>query len=281
MAYEVTKRIKGREYRYRVESVADAETGRTRTHWQYLGRMDEGRVIAPVRVYARRVTRDELIAATASLLQHRDAARVTVAVIAHEAGVSTGTFYRHFGDRRSALAAAIARLGEGLIRDLPSLDGPIGTPADEADRLFRWFATLHGGVLRDRALRWVLTGVDRETYAAILGTNTLPDELQALLTGYLRRLHDAGRAVIADPARLARALLRIHLSFVRDVALDGEITGDASPWGVIFPAIERAVFPHHRVAAESARERISARTAEIAASAAGARYAIVASSSGR
>ncbi len=248
MAYEVTKHIKGREYRYRVEGVRDPETGRTRTHWHYLGRMDGDEVIAPARAHTSRVTRDEIVAATARLLESRDASRVTVSVIAQQAGVSAGTFYRHFGDRRSALGAAVALLCDGLIRELPPLGGPIGTREAERDRLFGWFAALHHQVLHGRAFRWFLTGADRETLKAVTDASPLARDLQRTLAAYLRRLHASACAHIVDPDALAAALLRLHFSFVRDMA-SAEDADAPSRWSEVFPVIERAVFPHHLLAA--------------------------------
>ncbi len=248
MAYEVTKQIKGRAYRYRVEAIRDPQTGRNRNHWQYLGRIDGNDVIAPARTHTSRVTRDAIVEATARLLESRDASRVTVSVIAHSAGVSAGTFYRHFGDRRSALGAAVAHLCDGLIRDLPSLGGPIGTRDAERDRLYRWFSALHQLVLDGRAFRWFLTGADRETFKAATDASPLARDLQRMLAAYLRRLHASACAHIVDPEALAAALLRLHFSFVRDMALDED--GDApSRWSEVFPVIERAVFPHHLIAA--------------------------------
>jgi hypothetical protein len=112
MSYEVTKRIKGRDYRYRVESAQHPETGRAATRWTYLGKLEDGELIAPTRSVAKRVTHDEIVAVTAKLLETRDASRVTVSVITHHAGISPGTFYRHFADRDAAFGAALTALCE-------------------------------------------------------------------------------------------------------------------------------------------------------------------------
>ncbi len=249
LAYEVTKQIKGRDYRYRVEGVHDPSTGRTRTHWQYLGRIDGEELIAPARPQTARVTRDEIIEATARLLESRDASRVTVSVIAQRAGVSAGTFYRHFGDRRNALGAAVAYLCDGIVRELPSLAGPIGTRDAERARLDAWFSTLHRAVLHGRAFRWFLTAADEETYRVAADASPLASDLQRRLAAYLRGLHASACAHIADPDALAAALLRIHLSFVRDLARTGDEGDASSRWSEVFPVIERAVFPHQLAAA--------------------------------
>ena len=58
-----------------------------------------------------------------------------------------------------------------------------------------------------------------------------------------------GAAEIADPDALAGALLRLHLSFVRDLAATENPVDASLWWSEIFPVIERAVFPHLDTAA--------------------------------
>src|ERR1700721_1865477 len=141
MAYEVTKSIKGRDYRYRVESRTNPDTGRPATRWTYLGKLEDGELIAPAHPVVHRVTRDEIVAVTAKLLESRAASRVTVAVIAHHAGISSGTFYRHFADRDAAFAAALATLAEPCVDELPPLDAPVGTRDAERARFGNGFAS--------------------------------------------------------------------------------------------------------------------------------------------
>jgi AcrR family transcriptional regulator len=248
LAYEVTKRIKGRDYRYRVEAERDPETGRTRTRWRYLGRIDGDRVIAPARTLAPRVTREHLVVATATLLRTRDLSRITVAVIAHHAGISTGTFYRHFPDRRSALDAARRYLLDEMLRDLPSLAGRVGTPNEERDRLYAWFVALQGAALHGRAFRALLSRAGRDDEKERLDESPAAAALRSMLATYLRRLDDAGCACIADPDALAGALLRLNLSFVRDMSLAADPSGAPLRWSEVFPVVERAVFPHRTAA---------------------------------
>jgi AcrR family transcriptional regulator len=183
------------------------------------------------------------------LLETRDASRVTVSVIAGDAGISPGTFYRHFHDRQSALAAAIRHLGDGLLASLPSLDGRIGSREAERDRLFAWFGALHAATLRGRAFRWLLANPARSREIVESCGGSIGDQLQRVLGAYLRRLHASGRATIADPERLAAAIWRMHLSVVREMVLTDGAAEAASRWAEVFPVIERAVFPHHLAAA--------------------------------
>jgi len=243
LAYEVTKRIKGRDYRYRVESARDPQTGRAGTRWTYLGKVEGGQLIAPARSVARRVTHAEIVAVTAKLLESRDASRVTVAVITHHAGISPGTFYRHFPDRDAAFGAALTVLCEQCFDDLPALDPPVTSRETERDRLNGWFQALHNAILRGRAFRWFLTTAGHDKLETALRQSALRIDPRALLADYFRALHDAGLARIGDAESLANGVLRLHASIVRDMALRGDLEeGAAERWAEVFPVIERAVF---------------------------------------
>ena len=106
MAYEVTKIVKGHRYRYRVESVRDAGTGRSRARWTYLGRVGDDDVVVPRR-RSPNGNVDRIIGAIVKLLERRRIEHVTMTVIAREAGVAPGTIYRHFRSRREAILAAV------------------------------------------------------------------------------------------------------------------------------------------------------------------------------
>ena len=239
MAYEVTKQIKGRQYRYRVEGVRDPSTGQTRARWQYLGRLGEGGVVAPSRVSSPRVTRDEIVAVTARLLESRDASRVTVAVIAQNAGVSPGTFYRHFADRNSAFSAALTFLCDRLLADLPSLDGTPGTREAEQARLYDWFAALHGEVLNRRALRWYLTIPDRGK-PALLERAMLAVDPHDLLVRYFQALRVAKLTNAPDLDALAIGVMTVHRAAIQLMAMRDD--GSEAEWDAMYPVITRAIF---------------------------------------
>jgi AcrR family transcriptional regulator len=242
MAYEVTKRIKGRDYRYRVESRTNPETGRPGTRWTYLGKLEGGELIAPARPVVHRVTRDEIVAVTAKLLETRAASRVTVAVIAHHAGISPGTFYRHFADHDAAFTAALATLAEQCVDELPALDAPVGTRDAERARFGNWFTALHRAVVRGRAFRWFMTAGGHDKLEAAI-VQSLRIDPRALLAGYFRTLEAAGVTRIGDADELANGVLRLHAAVVRDIVLNGDAEpGAPGRWAEVFPVIERAVF---------------------------------------
>jgi AcrR family transcriptional regulator len=240
LAYEVTKRIKGNEYRYRVDPARSAGAG---PRWTYLGKIAGGELVRPVRAGIRRAQRGEIVAVIASLLESRDASRVTVGVISYHAGISPGTFYRHFADRDTAIGAALALLCERCFDGLPPLGAPLGTLADERRRLWGWFEALHQAALRGRAFRWFLTSADHDKLEAILQRVALRNDLRTQLTSYFTDLHAAGLARIDDGAGLAHAVISLYSSILRDMALHGDGAADAAlRWADVFPVIDRAVF---------------------------------------
>ncbi len=242
MAYEVTKRINGRDYRYRVEGYRDPETGRTRTRWHYLGRIGANGVVAgPVR-RSERATREKIVIGTAELLESRDASRVTVAVIAKHVGISQATFYRYFGDRKAAFSAALTHLADRTLEE-HTLDGPLGTVHDERRRLSAWLDELHRSLLRQRAFRWSFSTIDGQKARARVERSLLKYDVNAMLRGYLRRLCDIGIARIDDPAALAESIMQISLAFIHFTAND-ELSPDRRGVRITdaYPVIELAVF---------------------------------------
>ena len=243
MSYEVTKRIKGRDYRYRVESYRDPASGSQRTRWKYLGKLDGNGAVAPGRASAPRVSREDIIAVMARLLETRDASRITVSVIAHHAGISAGTFYRHFSDRSSALSLALASLAGDYVAALPSLAAPIQSLDEERARLNAWFGALHHAVLHGRAFRAFLTSPEDETLDNAIHFADPASDPQMVLAEYLRSLQEAHLAYFDDADALAESLMRLHFAVVRDMAMHNDRDDAAATrWALIFPVIERAVF---------------------------------------
>src|ERR1700739_318471 len=97
MAYEVVKTIRGRKYRYVVESYRDVETGKVRNKWRYLGKAEGEQ--PPVRRARRDDARVKLLDAAERLLDREAWSDITVRHIAAEAGVAEATFYRYFQSR--------------------------------------------------------------------------------------------------------------------------------------------------------------------------------------
>jgi AcrR family transcriptional regulator len=243
LSYEVTKHIKGNAYRYRVEAARNGETGRAGAHWTYLGKLAGGELVEPARAGVRRRLRAEIVAMVATLLESRDAARVTVGVIGFHAGISSGTFYRHFSDRYEALGAALALLCDRCFGDLPSLAGPLGTREAERGRMNGWFEALHRAALRGRAFRWFLTSADHDKLETIVQRTPMHNDPRKLLARYFAALQAEGLARFDDPDALAHGIVTWHSTVLRDMALHGDAeTHAAARWAEVFPVIERAVF---------------------------------------
>ncbi len=241
MAYEVTKHVAGRAYRYRVESYRDPEAGRVRSRWTYLGVVSPGGVAkAPAkrRDLAPAPTRDRLIDAFETLTLTHAYRDVTAGAVAIQAGVAHGTFYRYFSDKRSLLIAAIARVRAELDRVHPDFGSPIGTRAQERARLRTWILALY---------RW--PGRNPGLYRAFVDAHDADEELRehkrlrvaeraAQLTAYFERLNAAGIAEIEHPDVLASALTTLVNGSLRELFTTGASSGEAG----IAEIFDRAVF---------------------------------------
>ena len=108
MAYEVIKRVSGRAYRYRVESYRDPETRRVRGKWTYLGRVEGEGTLSPERK-ARPSSRERLLDAVERLLETNELSTISTGMVASEAGLAYGTFYRHFRDLAHVVRDAMVR----------------------------------------------------------------------------------------------------------------------------------------------------------------------------
>jgi AcrR family transcriptional regulator len=242
VAYEATKRIKGRAYRYRIEGYRDLRTGRPRKRWHYVGRVLQDGAIAAPSSHWRRASREQIAAATVDLLKTRDPSRVTVSVIARQAGISTATFYRYFPNRYAAFAAALTCLADRTFRNM-TLDGPLGKREEEARRVSGWLDGLQRAVLGQRAFRWSFTTAEGSIALARIDRSSLKHDTQHILAAYLSRLHRAGLARVADPLRLAESIIRICVAFNYFTA-NNEHNPDRLDFRLsdAFPVIERAIF---------------------------------------
>jgi AcrR family transcriptional regulator len=207
MAYEVTKRIKGHDYRYVVESYRDPQTKRRKTKWTYVGALDGDGVRAPVARARKHVTKDDVIAAVAKLLEFRDPEHVTVSVIAKEAGISRSTFYRYFPDERKVFSAALLKICNDFLLSLPSLDNSVRTVA-EARATFRgWCEARFTSIGRQRAILHAISNGYRGKMPILVERSLLAVNALESLETFLKELQVAGIAAIPDTAGMSRAIL--------------------------------------------------------------------------
>jgi AcrR family transcriptional regulator len=201
MAYEVTKRIKGHDYRYAVEAYRDPQTQRRKTRWQYLGAVKNGEVQVPVeRSQRKAVTRDDIVAATANLLAFRDARHITVAVIASSAGISRSAFYRHFANQQEAMDAAFDRIVEDVRSQLPALDETPATISEAKVLLRDYCEAMHRSLEAQSAFERLLRQMP---LANVRVQFRCPREKDSTLGVFLRRLDERGLASIPEPESLA------------------------------------------------------------------------------
>ena len=222
MAYEVIKRVSGRAYRYRVESFRDPETRRVKGRWTYLGRVDPAEAGLPERT-RKPLSRDRLLDAVARLLADHDAEALSAGLIAREAGVAYGTFYRYFTDRAHAVREALLRHGAAL-GDIASLVNSLPmSGGEERRRIAGWVRGVAEQALRDRGLvrAWhVFSNADEAVLAA------RRDAVDAAVEGvaaYLEGLRVAGIGEVRNPRFAAYGLVSLVVALARDAALDGTL----------------------------------------------------------
>jgi AcrR family transcriptional regulator len=207
MAYEVTKRIKGRDYRYVVESYRDPQTKRRKTKWTYVGALDGDGVRAPVVRTRKQVTKGDVVAAVAKLLEFRDPEHVTVSVIAREAGISRSTFYRYFPDEQRVFDAALVRICDEFLLSLPALDNSVRTTEEARATFRRWCEGRFSLIGRQRAILHAISRGYRGKMPLRLERSLLTVDSLGSLEEFLKALQAAGIAAIPDTAGLSRAVL--------------------------------------------------------------------------
>jgi len=242
MPYEVVKHVGLRAYRYRVESYRDPATKKNRAHWTYLGRAGEaptpaGRTPSPRPTN----TRERLIDAFERILEERPYARVSAGAVAREAGLAHGTFYRHFPDKRSLLAAAIERLRDELARITPDFEPPFGNVAAERLRVSAWVSAVFATPREHPALlRAYLEALESD---AGLRERRIERQRERMtrLSRYLRALASAGTISVPRPDALAVALLALIDGTLRGAVVGATAPDDATIAGV-GEVFERAIF---------------------------------------
>jgi AcrR family transcriptional regulator len=226
MAYEVTKLVHGRPYRYRVRSERDAATGKYRNRWTYLGRADADAVPA---ARVRRNARAALLDALARLLEHGEPERVTASAVSAEAGLAHGTFYRYFRNKHEAIVALLDLLA----------DPPADVTAARAG-LRQWAAGMLRSTARDGGLIRALYVLAADDAALQEQRRVRREAFVQRLSAYLTMLAARGFAPIDDPLETAAALVAMIGGIFREAVMSEPLT-DARI-AAATRIIERAVF---------------------------------------
>jgi AcrR family transcriptional regulator len=243
MAYEVTKRIKGRDYRYLVEAYRDPETKRSKARWQYVGAVgDDGTVHSAVdRAPRKRVTRDDIIAATAELLEFRTPEHITVSVILARSGASRSTFYRHFPNHQKALSAALARMADSLLKGLPSFEPPRSLE-DAKQQLRHWCETYYRTIGAKEALRRAALPSPPGKGGVPIDISMLTEDPAARLSAFLQQVNDAGFASIENPLTVAETIRGIHFALRATAFLAPQHELALPKYDAVYSLIERSIF---------------------------------------
>ncbi len=226
MSHEVIKRVGKRAYRYSVESYRDPDTRKVRSRWTYLGTALPGGAgepatlaVASVSRRAPAQTRERVVDAVERLLTDHGYGELTAGMVATEAGLAHGTFYRYFKDKRDVFVAALDRLREEVERERPTFDPPFGTRVEERERIRSLVeASLakpaqHPGMIR---AYFELLESDPEFQAT--RAQRLRERIDSL-AAYLEHLAEAGTIVADAPRSLAVALTGLVDATFREAVL--------------------------------------------------------------
>jgi AcrR family transcriptional regulator len=218
VAYEVIKRVSGRAYRYRVESYRDPETRRVRGKWTYLGRVEGEGTLSPERK-ARPSSRDRLLDAVERLLETNELASISTGMVASEAGLAYGTFYRHFRDLAHVVRDAMVRETANLEKLNERFGEPIGDAGTENAKLVAWVREAIAAVLLRPGLfrAWHVTS--NHDWAVVAERQRRFEANVEHMASYLERLHSAGKAK-STPAFAAYAIIALIGAATREAAID-------------------------------------------------------------
>ncbi len=236
MAYEVVKTIRGRDYRYEVESYRDPQTGKVRNKWRYLGRATGG---APPRRRSRgEETRSGLMAALERLLARTPWSEITAQHIAAEADVAAATLYRYFHSRNDVLEACAARADAEYDARLAELADIAQTRPLEQARLRAW--TIR--VANDPPGSAVLFALWASGASGAVGLERDAHRRRAFQR-YLEHLTERGYVALAqgERERLAAAIALIAQAFSYRVVIARRPLLDEDS-DALATAIERLVF---------------------------------------
>ena len=222
MAYEVIKRVSGRAYRYRVESFRDPETRRVRGRWTYLGRVDPSEAGLPERPPKPR-SRDRLLDAVAKLLGEHDAEQLSAGLIAREAGVAYGTFYRYFTDRAHAVREALLRQGASL-GDVTTLFAALpGSREQERARVASWIREAAQTALNERGIVRAWHVYSNSDDAVLRARSEAVDNAVDVVAAYLEGLKVSGIARVSSARAAAYGLVALVVALGRDAAIEGAL----------------------------------------------------------
>ncbi len=237
MAYEVIKRVSGRAYRYRVESYRDPVTRRVRGKWTYLGRVEGEGTLSPERK-ARPSSRDRLLDAVVRLLERHELSAISTGMVASEAGLAYGTFYRHFRDLAHVVRDAMIRETASLEQIGERFDEAPGDRDAERAKLEAWAREAIASALARPGLfrAWLVTS--NHDAAVVAERQQHVDARVERLARYLARLRER-RIAGSSQSFSAYAIIALVGAAAREAAID-RVFSDAKYDGIISVVLDLA-----------------------------------------
>jgi AcrR family transcriptional regulator len=237
VAYEVIKRVSGRAYRYRVESYRDPETRRVRGKWTYLGRVEGEGTLSPERK-SRPSSRDRLLDAVVRLLEQNELAAISTGMVASEAGLAYGTFYRHFRDLAHVVRDAMIRESDELVKISARFDEEPVSAASEREKLTAFVRESLALVLSRPGLfrAWHVTS--NNDVAVVAERQRRFEANVEHMARYLERLQASGIANVT-PAFSAYAIIALVGAAAREAAIDSAFS-EAKHLGIISVVLDLA-----------------------------------------
>lgn len=219
MAYEVIKRVGGRAYRYRVESYRDPETRRVRGRWTYIGRVEGEGTLSPER-QARPSSRSRLLDALERLLETHELTNLSTGMVAHEAGLAYGTFYRYFKDLDHIVREAMMRHDANSAHLRETLSVHLGDSETERNKVVAWLEEVVAAAQAkpglDRAWH-IASNVDA---AIVAERQSRFDRNVESFVQYISRLHAAGLSNVSSAQFNAYALVALITAVRRECAVE-------------------------------------------------------------
>ena len=191
---------------------------------------------------SRALLRDSVLDAMRELLLARDWSAITLADVAKAAGVSRQTIYNEFGSRQGLAQGYALRLADQLV-DLiqAAIDNNVGDLYSAFLEGFRLFFTASAA---DPLVISLLTGTAKPDLLQIITTDSAPIIMHCSTRLTSTFMHSWVRASDADAGIIARAVVRLAISYVamppesdHDVAADLArlFTPAVEAYGVIDP----------------------------------------------
>lgn len=237
MAYEVIKRVSGRAYRYRVESYRDPVTRRVRGKWTYLGRVEGEGTLSPERK-ARPSSRDRLLDAVERLLEKHELSAISTGMVASEAGLAYGTFYRHFRDLAHVVRDAMIRETANLEQMSERFAETPGDRDGERAKLTAWAReSIAAALARPGLFRaWLVTS--NHDSAVVAERQKRSEANVDRMTRYLQALQASG---VATPVQSfsGYAIVALVGAAAREAALENAFS-DAKYDGIISVVLDLA-----------------------------------------